>query len=664
MAIDQELLAAGLRYHQSGQFGQAEKIYQQALDADPQNADVLSLLGAVCINLNQWKRAEQHLDLALRQNPQHHAALDNRGVLMARQNRFAEAIENFERAVAINPAAVMTHLNLANALALCGRVNDAIGAFQRVVQMQPNQPRAHAELVKLFRSQNRGAEVAAHLAELARLQPNDPRAHFELALALTTLGRIDEAIAAYRETLRLDPKAVGAYVNLANLCAEKKNFDESISLYQRAIELNPEMAEAYSDMATVLSRQGKLVEAAGALRQALRINPNMPEAHNNLGIVYNEDGRYAEAAASYRRAIAIREDNPEFWYNLGIALLKQKLVASSIEHFDHTLTLRPDHAEAHHNRSAALLLSENYEEGLTEYEWRFGSRDFPPARFRWPRWDGSNLAGRTIVLCSEQGMGDTLQFVRYAPMVKARGARVIVECQPALHAILARTPGVDAWTSNAAPALAADCCEPLMSLPYRMGTTYPAVPADVPYVFADPQLLVAWQTRLDEFGAARLKVGLAWQGNPRCPGDRWRSVPLAAYAPLSAIDGVRLFNLQKGPGLDQLAPVRDAWPIIDFGDAVDTAHGAFMDTAAIMKGLDLVITSDTATAHLAGALGVNVWVALPFVPDWRWGLEHVDCPWYPTMKLFRQSKWDDWAELFQRMAAELATLSAGSELAR
>jgi hypothetical protein len=304
----------------------------------------------------------------------------------------------------------------------------------------------------------------------------------------------------------------------------------------------------------------------------------------------------------------------------------------------------------HHNRSAALLMLGEFAEGFAEYEWRFRSRDYPPLNLRWPVWNGEPLAGRTIVLVGEQGLGDTIQFVRYASLIGALGARVVVQCSAALHPLLARTPGVDAWVDSKTP-VEADFCVPLLSVPHRLGTTLATIPAEVPYVFAEPERVERWKARLAE--RPGLKIGIIWQGNPRAPGDAQRSIPLRYFAPLTKLPGVQLVSLQKGFGAEQLAalPERDA--IWDFGDELDAEGGAFMDTAALMQSLDLVITSDTAPAHLAGALGANVWVALQTVPDWRWLLERADCPWYPTMRLFRQKTAGDWGEVFERITNEV-----------
>ena len=589
-------------------------------------------------------------------HPAHGAAHDNLGVLLARQNRTAEAVESFRRAAAINPLQVPTQMNLAHALLKSGQVSEAVEAFRRVVQLSPDSVRAHEELAAELSRQNRPAEALVHFQHIARLKPDDPRAHFDLALRWAQAGRRAEAIAEYRETLRVKPDSAEARVNLANQLVEDGAVDEAVTMFREAIALRPSFAEAYLNLGSALTKQRKFAEAIDALETAIRIKPNVAESYNNLGIVYGEEGKYSLAADYYRHALMLRPESADALYNLGIARLKLREPQEAIELFDQALRIRPDYAEAHHNRSAANLLLGRLDEGFAEYEWRFRSRDFNPARYRWPAWDGSDPAGRTIVLCAEQGLGDTLQFVRYASLLRKRGARVIVECQEALHPILARTPDVERWITATAPAPPADFCAPLMSLPYLCHTNLETIPADVPYLFADSELVTKWRPRTAEVSG--LKVGIVWQGNPKCPSDEFRSVPLAEFAPLAAVSGVRLIKLQKGAGSEQLAEVAQTWNVVDFGDAVDTEAGPFMDTAAIMKCLDLVITSDTATAHLAGGLGVNTWLAVPFVPDWRWLLDRDDCPWYPTMRLFRQAQLHDWSQPFAQMTSELQSLVA------
>ncbi len=644
-------LAEGLEFHRAGKLAAAEGVYRQVVAAEPDNADAWSLLGAVCINLNRLDEAARHLDEALRINPRHHAAFDNRGVLLGKQGKYDEAVECFQQALAIQPNQAVTYLNMAEALLRNGQPSEAIAAFRRVLALAPDSLRAHSELARVLRDEGRHAEALPHWQHVVQAKPNDPALRFELAATLAHLRRLDEAKGEYQEVLRQKPDSAETCVNLGVVCMDRNELDEAVGLLRRAIEMRGRFAEAYSNLGGVLTRQGNAEEAIVVLEQALRLKPDSSEARNNLGIALAAEARFGEAEVRYRQVIDQNPQHADAIYNLGIALLKQGRVASAIEQFDQAIALAPDYAEAHHNRSAALLLSEDFADGLPEYEWRFRSRDYGGFKSRWPLWQGEPLAGRTIVLVAEQGWGDTFQFIRYAQLVKQQAARVIAECPASLHAVLAQTPGVDEWISPESPAPAADFCVPLLSLPYRLGTTYATIPADVPYVFADETLVETWRERLGEHQDFR--IGIVWQGNPRFPDDRWRSIPLAAFAPLATLPNVQLVSLQKHAGLEQIATVAGDWPFVDLNDRIEN----FADTAAVMRHLDLVISCDTAPAHLAGALGVPVWVALPVVPDWRWLLEREDSPWYPAMRLFRQTAWGQWDEVFARMADEVRKLA-------
>ncbi|MBI3677978.1 MAG: tetratricopeptide repeat protein [Proteobacteria bacterium] len=650
MPFESDLLATGVQFHQAGQYGRAQQVYRQILEANPLNPDALSLLGAACINLMQWDEAVRHLTEALRLNPAHAGAHDNLGVVLAKQNRLAEAVASFERAVALAADNPQTFLNLASAQSRLGRLQDAITSCRQAVKLAPDLARAHFDLAELLLRSNQPAEAAVHFRHVVRLKPNDPSSHFHLATALAAEGQIDAAIASYQEALRLKPASAEACVNLANLLMQQNKLDEAIDWLNHALRQRPNFAEAYINLGSVLIRKGRLDEASVALEKALKLKPDAAQSYNNLGIVRNEQGRYDEAIANYRQALARRPDDPETIYNLGIAVLKGGDVETAIGHFSRALELRPEYAEAHHNHAAALLLCGNYSAGLEEYEWRFESRDYPRLKLSKPLWDGTPLAGRDIVLVAEQGLGDTLQFIRYAPLVKRQAGKVIVECPGVLHPILARTPGADAWVTSAS-ATDADRCVPLLSLPYFCRTTLATIPADVPYVFADPNLVANWREKLAALDG--FKIGIVWQANLKSPEGRIRSVPLAQFRALAKLPGVRLISLQKGTESEQLSGVVGEFSVVDFGEALDSS-GAFTDTAAIMQNLDLVITSDT--AHLAGAMGVNVWVAIQFLPDWRWLLTREDSPWYPTMRLFRQSQLNDWSTVFARMASELESL--------
>ncbi len=628
-------------------------MYRQIVAAEPDNADAWNLLGAVCINQNRFDEAGQHLDEALRINPQHHAAHDNRGVLLGKQGHYAEAIECFQRALAIQPNQAVTYLNMAEALERNGQPGEAVAAFRRVLALAPDSLRAHSELARVLADQRRPSEALSHWQYVVQAKPRDPALRFELAAVLSQLGRTDEAKAEYQEVLRQKPNSAETCVNLGVLCINRNELDEAVALFRRAIELRGHFAEAYLNLGCALDATG---QSAGSHRRArtraAHSSPTRPKRTTTWALPWRPKPAIAEAEVNYRQAIDQQPNHVDAIYNLGIALLKQNMIASAIEQFEQAIALRPDYAEAHHNRAAALLISEDFADGFAEYEWRFKSRDYPAFQARWPLWQGEPLADRTIVLVAEQGFGDTFQFIRYAALVKQQAARVIVECPPALHRVLARTPGVDEWITTDTPPPEADFCVPLLSLPYRLGTTYETIPADVPYAHADPELVARWREQLSEQSGFR--IGVIWQGNPKFPDDRFRSIPLAEYAPLAKLPGVQLVSLQKNAGVEQIAAAAGDWPLLDLHERLEN----FADTAAVMQNLDLVITSDTGPAHLAGALGVPVWVALPYVPDWRWLLEREDSPWYPTARLFRQTAWGQWSDVFERIVGEVRKLMA------
>jgi hypothetical protein len=330
-----------------------------------------------------------------------------------------------------------------------------------------------------------------------------------------------------------------------------------------------------------------------------------------------------------------------------VALAEQGRLAEAATCYEQALHLKPDYADAHLNLAYSWFFRGDLEAGWPEYEWRWKRRGFPQPSFRQPLWDGSSLQGQTILLFAEQGLGDTLQFIRYAPLVRQHGATVIVQCQEPLLRLLATCAGIHRLVPEGCALPPFDVQAPLLSLPRILRTTLATIPAKVPYLSVDPGLSTHWQRRLSDVEG--FKVGIVWQGNPEQARDRRRSVPLLAFTPLAVIPGVRLVSLQKGAGRAQLPDLADRLGLLDMTDRLKD----FADTAALISQLDLVITVDTAVAHLAGALGVPVWLALASSADWRWLLEREDSPWYPSMRLFRQSTWGDWAGVFERLTEAL-----------
>ncbi len=470
------------------------------------------------------------------------------------------------------------------------------------------------------------ADAEHYLRESLRLHPDDADALNKLGTVVWQQGRMLEADSYFRRAFELDPDDFAIVNNLATSCWEQHRCEEAAEYYRRTIAIKKDCVEAWLYLGSVLIGLGEFDEAIRCLQEALRLRPESHEAIATIGAALVQLGRDDEAMACY----------------------------------DEALRRRPDYPEGRRSRAFALLADGDYERGWPEYEWRFQCRRQPCRIPLGRRWNGEDLDGMTILLYAEQGLGDTLQFIRYAGVVKERGARVIALCHRALVRLIACCNDVDQVFENDGSLPHYDYCAPMMSLPGIVGTTVESVPAEVPYLTADPKTIAAWQPILDA-GIAGLglhrpfRIGIFWQGSRRTYIDRWRSFPLDQIVPLAMVPGVCFVSLQKGDGLDQLRSLAGRFPIVELPGSVDEGEDErdFLDTAAVASQLDLVITPDTAVSHLAGSLGLPVWLALSVVADWRWLKEREDSPWYPTMRLFRQTKQGDWEGVFQRMAEAL-----------
>jgi tetratricopeptide (TPR) repeat protein len=532
-----------------------------------------------------------------------------------------------------------------------GRLQAAEQIYRQILAVEPNRAHAWHLLGVVAHQVGRHGIAVEYIGRAIELNGTEADFHNNLGEVYRALRRIPEAAACCRRALELNPGLAGAHNNLGNAMKDQGNLDEAVACYRRALHLKPDFAEAHNNLGIAFRNQGKLDEAVACYRRALELKPDYAEAHNNLGIALGDQGKRDEAITCYHRALELKPDYAEAHSNLGIALGDEGKRDEASVCYRRALELKPDYADAHWNQSFISLATGKFERGWAEYEWRWRTSHCQPRGFSQPFWDGLPLQGRVILLHAEQGLGDTIQFVRYVAPVKQRGGVVIVECPGPLLSLLTSHAGIDRlvrW-GNELPAF--DVQSPLLSLPGIFHTSLETIPAEVPYLFADPGLVGHWRQELG--GIAGFKIGIAWQGSPKYRSDRDRSIPVSCFEPLARCPGVRLLSLQKGAGAEQLQQVTDRFPVIDLGSRLDEASGAFMDTAAVMMSLDLVITSDTSIAHLAGALGVPVWVALPFVPDWRWLLDRSDSPWYPTMRLFRQERRGDWQTVFQRIEVAL-----------
>jgi tetratricopeptide (TPR) repeat protein len=535
-----------------------------------------------------------------------------------------------------------------------GRLADAESAYRRVLVRQPNHFNAVYLLGVLAHQAGNSAAAADLIRQAISLNPGYAEAHAKLGVALASLGQFEPAVEAFEQAIALNPAFAEAHTNLGASLAALSRFDQAVGAYRRAIAIRPNYPEALSNLGVSLEQLEKFDEAVATYRQAIKLQPGLAEIYSNLGSALTKQGLTEEAIAVFDEAIAFNPSYAEAYANLGRVL-------NDIGQFDQAaaaskkaIDLRPDFANAHWNLALTLLSKGDLANGFREYEWRFRHKDNAEKvrSVPVPQWRGEELRGRTIVLRSEQGFGDVIQFVRYAPLVAARGAKVILESNPELYRLLRCVPGMQQVVEHGQPLPPCDLQCPMLSLPAAFSTAEHSIPREVPYLSPDAALVDRWEDAFAD-SSGKLKVGLIWSGNPKHTNDRNRSMRLMELLPLADVPGVQFYSLQKGPAAAQRAVMDGRWSITDYTDRL----ADFADTAAMLSHLDLVITVDTAVAHLAGAMGKPVWVMLPFVAEWRWMVGREDSPWYPTMRLFRQSALGRWENVVERVAGELGRLS-------
>jgi len=480
--------------------------------------------------------------------------------------------------------------------------------------------------------------------------PRNADAMHLLGLLAHNAGRYELAASYMAQAITINPAAPFYHNNLGNTLQDLGRYSEAVLCYQQALRLDPDYVEAYSNLGSAYQQLGRHREALPCFEQALRRNPFHAESYNNLGNTFSKLGYTEDAVRAYRQAIECRRDYPDAHSNLGGALVELGDFEAAFEHLQEALRLEPANARAHWNRALLWLLLGDFARGWEEYEWRWHQPEVSPQRFPQPLWDGSPLDGRTLLLHAEQGLGDSIQFSRFVPLLGDRGGPIVVKCQDCLLPLLKTMPGTARWLSAGDETPPFDVHLPLMSLPRLLGVTVDSIPPPPPLQL-EAARVEYWRRRMESAvtGESVLRVGICWSGSPQYKNNARRSVPLARLAPLGELSGLILFNLQRGPQAGELTQSPFGRRILDF----EAENQGLMDTAAVIANLDLVITVDTMIAHLAATLGKTVWTLLAFVPDWRWLLGRADTPWYPTMRLFRQSKPGDWEGVVQQVLESL-----------
>lgn len=531
----------------------------------------------------------------------------------------------------------------------------AVLALCRAVELEPRNPSTMRQLGVALLALGHAADAARMIEYSLRLDPTAAETWCELGNAYHLASRLEEAAAAYGQAVRIDPGHSRAQYNLGVTRMMENRTGEALACFAAAVEADPSYVDAHNNRGILQQLCGQLDASIESYRQALVHQPDDMRAAYNLGVALQSAGRLEEAEQVYRRLLRAGETNSSAHNNLGNVLLALGRVPEAIGHYRRARFHEPANAEARLNLGLAHLLVGDYERGWEGYEYRRVQPGAVSRRFAKPRWMGEPLEGRRILLHAEQGLGDTIQFVRFAPVLAGRGAAVILQCQPEAAPLMETMPGITAAVGYRAAEAGGeslpefDYHSPLLSVPGVLRTSLKTIPAGVPYLFPRRPAVERWAAMLAGLvpAGAKRRVGVAWAGNPRHPNDANRSIPLARLAPLFDLAGVFFASLQKGEAAAQIAAAGSR--VYDFGPLLTDLE----QTAAAILQLDLVISVDTMVAHLAGALGRPVWLLAPFAPDWRWMLERSDSPWYPTMRLFRQHRRGGWDSVIDEVRQAL-----------
>lgn len=529
--------------------------------------------------------------------------------------------------------------------------------FKRIVTVHPEFSDGWDWLGRIalrMKHPQRAVEMFDHALALS---PDNSVIHKNRGVALAMQGAWDAALLEFQRSLEIDPNYADGHIAVGNVFMARQRPEQALICYQRALALNGDSAKAHSNLGIALQRLGRSDDAIESYRQALALDPNFADAHINLGTVLHESGKLTEALDCYRQALALKPDIIDTHNNLGMVLRSLGKLSEAETHFHQALQLQPDSVHAQGGLATIALLSGDLETGFALYETRFAGSDkslsalFQRNQTRLTgkaRWQGEPLQGRRLLVWREQGIGDAIMMMRYLPLLKDKGAgQIVVSCWPEMMRLLQTLPEIDRVIDDRIPPPQTDfdCHCPLMSLPFLFATQLDTIPNMVPYIHVPPDLDEKWAQRLSKVDG--LKVGLTWAGSRTQGFDFMRSVSLERFSPLWAIPGVHFISLQKGEPIDD-APLLDC-----MGECQD-----FLDTAALIQQLDLVISVDTAVAHLAGALAKPVWLLNCYETEWRWLLDREDSPWYPTMRIYRQPTPQDWDGVITKITEELRILSA------
>ena len=646
------LYDAALQEFRSGRLGAAEAHCQKTLSAEPNDADALHLLGLIYAATNRLDPGVELIARAIRNNPANADYFSNLGTLLQRQGKIDEAFKSYDIALKLKPDFAAVWIKLGDLLFSQKRIDESLLTYTHALSLDSSNTEAAHKSGLLLLELKRYEEALARFDLLRHPEPGRADALYHIGFCLAALKQPEQAIALFHQSLKINLRQESVHNSLGVALLDRYRSEEALSHFDAAIEINPGFLSALANRGIALTNLRRLDEALAAFDRALAKSPDSVEVLNNKANALKALGRCDEALACYDRAIALKPDYVDAFNNRGSCLDMMLRADEALASFRATLALSPDYAAAHWNIAVNRLRVGDFKTGWIESEWRWkcdalhlGNREFGR-----PLWLGQEpIDGKTLLLYSDQGLGDALHFCRYAPLVAARGARVILEINPPLRELVSNLAGVSETIAKgeALPDFDYHCS--LGSLPLAFATTLETIPRDIPYL-AVTSGHDDWSAKLGEKKVPR--IGLVWSGNPDHANDHNRSIALKMLLPLLDA-GAQFVSLQKDLRPGDAEILRQRSDVFDAGPELKS----FSDTARLLSQLDLVISVDTSVAHLAGALGRPVWVLLPHAPDWRWLLDRDDSPWYPTMRLFRQTGTAEWPSVIQRVKAAVETMA-------
>lgn len=660
-----KLLSQGLSYHQQNRLNEAKTIYEQILKIEPKNFFALKFLATLHAQTNNYQLAVNLFLKAIKINPNDGPCHSNYGNCLKELGRFKDALSAFDKALNYDPNNAATHSNRGVVLFELGRFEEAVTSYERALFLTSNLPETYANKGIALNRLGLLQEALHSFNHSIELAPNFANTYLSRAEIYQQLAQFKDALSDYDFAINLGLKDELIYFNRGNVLKELGRFEEAIESYKVALDFNPYLPEIYCNLGNALFCLRRLEEAILFFDKSIFLNSKYAEAYLNKGNALQEMGRINESLLCYDRAIELAPNFSDAYSNRGLNLEKLKRVDAAIKDFDQAIKISPDHIDAHWNKSLALLFSGDFQSGWKQYEWRLnksGAHDYNHRLKDEIRWYGDTpIHEKKILICAEQGLGDTIQFSRYIPLVSQMGADVIFQVQRPLLSLFNQFPGVHQLLclDDAIPSVDFYC--PLMSLPLAFHTTIDSIPKDIPYIQINHDKFFYWNKKLQ--GYQGLKVGLVWNGGFRADQPKlWgvnerRNIPIQIISEALADLDIHFFSLQKGdPAESEIKLLsKKLWPRHNFINLVEELFD-FTDTGALIQNLDLIIGVDTSVVHLAGALGKPVWLLNRYDSCWRWHLNRVDSPWYPTLKIYSQTKMNDWQQPIFQIREDLKRL--------